>query len=82
MSTRHELVASAAVYEAAKAYERHCDRNGRPASHAEAKDLLASLAGAASDGLFETHGLKFLDKDKTRHEARIQVLERVSEDNY
>jgi hypothetical protein len=36
----HELIAAAASYEAAKAYENHCAANGKPASHAEAKEIL------------------------------------------
>ena len=31
-SLSHELIAGAASYEAAKAYENHCDRNGMPAA--------------------------------------------------
>ncbi|PSR71396.1 hypothetical protein PHLCEN_2v12663 [Hermanssonia centrifuga] len=38
--TAHELIAGAASYEAAKAYEKHCSENGKPTSHAEAKELL------------------------------------------
>ena len=30
----HELLAAAASYEAAKAYEKHCEENGKPDSHA------------------------------------------------
>ena len=32
----HELIAAAASYEAAKAYEQHCERNGKPESHEKA----------------------------------------------
>ena len=30
----HELIAGAAAYEAAKAYEKHCAENGKPSNHA------------------------------------------------
>lgn len=33
-SLSHELIAGAAAYEAAKAYEKHCADNGKPDSHA------------------------------------------------
>ncbi|KAI6106871.1 hypothetical protein EDD16DRAFT_1899137 [Pisolithus croceorrhizus] len=45
----HELIAGAAAYEAAKAYENHKARNGEPSSHAQAKELLAGFAGAFID---------------------------------
>jgi len=36
----HELIASAATYEAAKAYENYVAENGRPASHDNTGELL------------------------------------------
>ena len=36
----HELIAAAASYEAAKAYEKHVAANGKPDNHAQAKELL------------------------------------------
>lgn len=36
----HELIAAAASYEAAKAYEDHVAANGQPVSHAKAKEIL------------------------------------------
>jgi hypothetical protein len=38
------LIAGAAAYEAAKAYENHCDQNGDPGSHQEAKEILFVLS--------------------------------------
>ncbi|KAI5480707.1 hypothetical protein MNV49_007634 [Pseudohyphozyma bogoriensis] len=81
-SWSHELIAGAASYEAAKAYEKHCEENGKPASHEEAKEILAGFAGAAADRLFETHGLDFIDKEKAKYEASRQAREQVSVDNY
>ncbi|KAJ5191629.1 uncharacterized protein N7498_010614 [Penicillium cinerascens] len=67
-----ELIAAAASYEAAKAYENHCAENGKltirgikatrvtcagkPGSHAEAKELLGAVAGAFIDRIVETKG--------------------------
>ncbi|KAG2367350.1 hypothetical protein BDR07DRAFT_1272175 [Suillus spraguei] len=52
----HELLGGAVAFEAAKAYEDHCARNGQPQSHALAKELFAGFAGAAVDRLVETKG--------------------------
>ncbi|EGG11587.1 uncharacterized protein MELLADRAFT_91070 [Melampsora larici-populina 98AG31] len=41
----HELLSGAAAYEAAKAYEDHKKKNGKPSNHAEAKEIAAGLAG-------------------------------------
>ncbi|KAK7047219.1 hypothetical protein VNI00_006885 [Paramarasmius palmivorus] len=42
----HELIAAAASYEAAKAYEDHCARNGQPPSHAKAKEIVLVLVSS------------------------------------
>ncbi|KAH9986642.1 hypothetical protein BJV77DRAFT_1028454 [Russula vinacea] len=47
----HELIAGAASYEVWP------PANGRPASHAEAKEILAGFSGAFVDKEFETHGV-------------------------
>ncbi|KAG6865607.1 hypothetical protein C0991_001031 [Blastosporella zonata] len=39
-SLSHELIAGAAAYEAAKAYENHISEEGKPASHEKAKEIL------------------------------------------
>ncbi|KAF8694326.1 hypothetical protein AX14_002084 [Amanita brunnescens Koide BX004] len=66
----HELIAGAAAYEAAKAYENHCATNGQPASHAKAKELIAGFAGAFIDREVETKGLDFIDREKAKRQAR------------
>jgi hypothetical protein len=38
----HELIGGAAAYEAAKAYEDHVAANGKPDSHAKAKEILCA----------------------------------------
>ncbi|KAF8189528.1 cipC protein [Mycena galopus ATCC 62051] len=68
-SITHELIAGAAAYEAAKAYEKHCQDNGQPASHAEAKELLAGFTGAFLDREVETKGLDFIDKEKAKRDG-------------
>jgi len=78
----HELIGGAASYEAMKAYEQHCEANGKPQSHAEAKELIAGFAGAAVDNIFETKGLDFVDKEKAKYEAKKQAQQTISQDNY
>lgn len=72
-SISHELIAGAASFEAAKAYEDHVSKNGQPASHSQAKELLAGFAGAFIDREFETRGLDTIDKEKAKYEARKQL---------
>jgi len=69
----HELIGGAAAYEAAKAYEDHVAKNGKPDSHAKAKEIFAALAGGVVDRLVETKGLDFVDKEKAKHEAKKQA---------
>ncbi|KAJ3725967.1 hypothetical protein EV361DRAFT_877351 [Lentinula raphanica] len=66
----HELIAAAASYEAAKAYEKHCEKNGKPDSHAKAKELIAAFTGAFIDHIVETKGLDFIDKQKAHRDAK------------
>ncbi|EDR09955.1 CipC1 protein, concanamycin induced protein C [Laccaria bicolor S238N-H82] len=65
----HELIAAAASYEAAKAYENHVAENGQPTSHAKAKEILAGFAGAFVDREAETKGLDYIDREKAKHHA-------------
>ncbi|CAG8905914.1 unnamed protein product [Penicillium egyptiacum] len=69
----HELIAGAASYEAAKAYENHVAENGEPDSHAKAKEILAGFAGAFVDREVETKGLDFLDAEQAKYQASQQV---------
>jgi len=66
----HELIAGAAAYEASKKYEQHVAANGKPASHAKAKELMAGFGAGFIDKQVETHGLDFIDKEKAQHEAK------------
>ncbi|KAJ7041858.1 hypothetical protein C8F04DRAFT_110112 [Mycena alexandri] len=65
----HELLAGAASFAAAREYEKHCEKNGKPQSHAEMKELLAGFAGAFIDREVETRGLDALDKQKAKKDA-------------
>ncbi|KAF8630579.1 hypothetical protein AX17_005391 [Amanita inopinata Kibby_2008] len=77
-SLSHELIAAAASYEAAKAYEKHVAANGKPDSHAQAKEFCAAAAGAFIDHIVETKGLDFVDKQKAKHEARKHAEEALT----
>ncbi|KAH9020774.1 putative phosphoglycerate mutase family protein [Lactarius hengduanensis] len=59
-----------AIIDAAKAYEEHCAREGKPDSHAKAKEIFAGFAGVAVDRLVETKGLDFIDREKAKRTAR------------
>ncbi|KAJ3996970.1 hypothetical protein F5050DRAFT_1755237 [Lentinula boryana] len=69
----HELIAAAASFEAAKAYEKHCAANGKPDNHATAKELLAAFSGAFVDRMVETKGLDYVDTEKAKHHAKQQA---------
>ncbi|KAJ5674543.1 CipC1 protein [Penicillium maclennaniae] len=68
-SFAHELIAGAASFEAAKAYENHVAENGQPPNHQMAKELLAGFAGAFIDREVETKGLDFIDREKAKRQA-------------
>ncbi|KAH9033894.1 hypothetical protein EDB85DRAFT_1949402 [Lactarius pseudohatsudake] len=74
----HELIAGAAAYEAAKAYEEHSEREGKPSSHAKAKEIFAGLAGVAVDRLVETKGLDFIDKQRVKRNAEAHAEEQIA----
>jgi len=80
-SFTHELIAGAASYEAAKAYENHCDQNGNPGSHQEAKEILAGFSGAAVDRLAETKGLDYIDREKAKRDATQDVSQAYDQNN-
>jgi len=87
----HELIAAAASYEAAKAYAYHCAENGKshiplikairvtyagqPESQAKAKEFLAGISGAFIDRIVETKGLDFIDKEKAKRHALVQLYD-------
>ncbi|KAI0330908.1 hypothetical protein GY45DRAFT_1302034 [Cubamyces sp. BRFM 1775] len=69
----HELLGAAASYEAAKAYEQHCDREGKPQSHDKAKEIMAAAGGAFVDRMVETKGLDYVDAEKAKRHAAQRV---------
>ncbi|KAI9052959.1 hypothetical protein LZ554_003231 [Drepanopeziza brunnea f. sp. 'monogermtubi'] len=74
----HELIGGAAAFEAARAYEQKIAREGKPSSHAEAKEILAGLAGAFIDREIETRGLDTIDRERAKHDARRRLHEQVA----
>jgi len=74
-SISHELIAGAASYEAAKAYEKHvtATNGGVRPSHEEAKEILAGLAGGFIDKEAETRGLDFVDREKAKRQAADNI---------
>jgi len=73
----HELIASAAAFEAMKSVEK-----GRPEDkHKLTKEVFAAMAGAEADKLFETKGLDYLDRERASSQAR-QEAENLYDQNY
>ncbi|KAB8201497.1 hypothetical protein BDV34DRAFT_229258 [Aspergillus parasiticus] len=69
----HQVIGGAAAYEAMKAYNDHEAKNGKPQSHAQAKEVAAGFAFAAAERLFETKGLDFIDKEKAKYHAKQEA---------
>ncbi|KAF6762251.1 hypothetical protein DFP72DRAFT_878368 [Ephemerocybe angulata] len=78
----HELIAAAASYEAAKAYENHVAENGQPDNHAKAKEILAGFSGMFIDRIVETKGLDYIDTEKAKHHAKHQAEEALGDQGY
>ncbi|KAJ4316686.1 hypothetical protein N0V84_007734 [Fusarium piperis] len=76
----HELLGGAAAYEAAKAYEDHVSRNGHPAEHAQAKEILAGVIGAFVDREVETKGLDSIDRERAKRHAQRQAEEQLAQE--
>jgi len=76
----HELIAGAAAYAAAKAFEKHESKDGPP-SHAQAKEIIAGVTGAFIDRIFETKGLDAIDKERTKRDAQKKAEAQI-EPNY
>ncbi|GBB83693.1 hypothetical protein RclHR1_10390005 [Rhizophagus clarus] len=77
----HELIAGAAGFEAYKAYEKKCAKEGHPANHALAKEMMAGIAAAEVDKIFETKGLDYIDREEAKHQAK-QAAKKLYTDNY
>ncbi|KAF8135070.1 hypothetical protein EV363DRAFT_851657 [Boletus edulis] len=75
----HEVIAAAASYEAAKAYENHLKAHGKPANHSKAIELLAALTGGFVDKIAETKGLDALDRERAKHAANERSKEALGQ---
>ncbi|KAF9223393.1 hypothetical protein BS17DRAFT_754420 [Gyrodon lividus] len=75
----HELIAAAASYEAAKAYEHHVAKNGKPVNHQKAVELLAALSGGFIDRIVETKGLNAIDKERAKRDAHKRAESALSQ---
>ncbi|KAG8715066.1 hypothetical protein FRC11_005932 [Ceratobasidium sp. 423] len=71
-SLSHELIAGAAAFEAAKAYEKHVAANGEPDSHDTAKELLAGFVGAFLDREIETKGRDLYDRAENKAQEHVE----------
>ncbi|KAF5635827.1 phosphoglycerate mutase family [Fusarium sp. NRRL 52700] len=76
----HELIGGAAAFEAAKAYEEHVARNGKPDSHAKAKEFIAGAIGAFVDREVETKGLDFIDREEAKRHGRRHAEEALQQE--
>jgi len=84
-SLSHELLGGAVAFEAAKAYEDHCAKNGKPDNHALAKEIFAGFAGAALDRVVETKGADAWSdhqKKRAREHAQETINETFTEEVY
>ena len=65
---RHELLTSSPI-------------SGQPVSHAFAKEMIAGFAGAEVDRFAEGTGENWVDKERSKHEAKKQA-EQMYDDHY
>ncbi|WP_139161837.1 DUF3759 domain-containing protein, partial [Acinetobacter baumannii] len=63
-SLGHEVIAGGAAFAGFKAFEDHQRKEGKPVSHAFAKELLAGFAAAEVDKLAETKGEDWFDRER------------------
>ncbi|KAL7749762.1 hypothetical protein RI367_004638 [Sorochytrium milnesiophthora] len=78
-SFTHEAIAGAAGFEAMKTFEKHARENGQPENHGFAKEMLAGVASAEVDKLFETKGLDYLDREEAKRQAIAQAQQYYSD---
>ncbi|CAI6305012.1 unnamed protein product [Periconia digitata] len=80
-SFSHELIAGGAAFAGFKAFEDHQRKEGKPVSHAFAKELVAGFAAAEVDKLAETKGEDWFDREQAKHNAKKNA-ERMYEEHY
>jgi hypothetical protein len=69
----HEMIGSAAGFEAMHLWENEQRKEGKPVEHGVAKELLCAAAGYEVDRLAESKGLDWLDREKAKHHAKEQA---------
>jgi len=74
----HQLIAGAAAFEAARAWEHHKAKTGEVSKHAHAKEIGAGLIGAFVDRIVETKGLDAVDRHKAKKEAEERYQGQLS----
>ncbi|KAL6243438.1 hypothetical protein RBB50_009430 [Rhinocladiella similis] len=77
----HELIAGGAAFEGMKLFEDHQRKEGKPVSHAFAKELLAGFVGGEVDKLAETKGMNEYDAYEAKKRARDHA-ERMYDQHY
>ncbi|KAF2198542.1 EXS-domain-containing protein [Delitschia confertaspora ATCC 74209] len=65
-----EVLAGGAAMAGFKAFEDHQRKEGKPISHAFAKEILAGLAGAEVDKIAARRGDDFFDREEAKRSAR------------
>ncbi|KAF7561069.1 hypothetical protein G7046_g3080 [Stylonectria norvegica] len=69
----HEVIAGGAAFEGMRKWEESQRNKGEVVNHSFAKELLAGFAAAEVDKLAETRGMDYVDKERTKHQAKKQA---------
>ncbi|KAI9863711.1 MAG: hypothetical protein M1813_003734 [Trichoglossum hirsutum] len=77
----HELIAGAAAFGGFKLFEDHQRKQGKPVSHAFAKELLAGFAAGEVDKLIESKGRDYYDAERAKHHAK-ENAEHMYDEHY
>lgn len=77
----HELIAGGAAFEGMKLFEDRQRKEGKPVSHAFAKELLAGFVGGEVDKLAETKGMDEYDAYEAKKRAKDHA-ERMYDQHY
>jgi hypothetical protein len=77
----HEAAAAGGGFEAVKLFEDHQRKEGKPVSHAKAKEILGGFAATAVDRFAETKGEDFFDRETAKRDAKTQA-EALYDQNY
>uniref|UniRef100_A0A0D6R9V4 CipC-like antibiotic response protein n=1 Tax=Araucaria cunninghamii TaxID=56994 RepID=A0A0D6R9V4_ARACU len=77
----HEMIGGAAAFAGMKVWEDRQRAEGKPVSHAFAKEALMGLVGMEVDKLAETKGMDEYDREKAKHHAK-QSAQKMYEDHY